>query len=244
MPDANNLPTLDDVTAKLATVIDTSTLTTAQTNDIGSVIAAVIADFEAPPGPRGSGGTGRRISPVTITFLFDGNDTNILTVPNIISPTVDEDDNPVNPVTISVFNTPITDFTLVDSNDGLGITEIERNTQYWYGSFGNGYYGWPVGEGNISITASWALSTSNPADIYEAIRCEAAARVLIASQGGVVGLGKRIKSESVEVSESTSTASFNMVTSAITTWRKQFVDKVKAYRDRGQNRTALGRMAY
>ena len=117
---------------------------------------------------RGGGGTGRALVPVTETRPFDGNGYAELWVPDIV---------PLLALSVSAFGTPLSDVVLKVVTDGPRANALVR--QCANGGWAGGGLGWPgvfpIGLQNITVAATWGMAVT--ADIWEAIRCEAAARL-------------------------------------------------------------------
>lgn len=170
-------PTNADVQAKLALSAPDG-LTPAITDDIDALLRSVIAEFQSAPAADGSGGTGRLFTPTLTTYLFDGNGDDQLDVWEIVA----EDEGGT---------------ALVVTGNGASIAGVlaARHTsrqpceRLMIPYTGGTYLTFPVGRRNISVTATWGYAAALPDDVWEAVRCEAAARALAQGAVPLSGIG-------------------------------------------------------
>lgn len=186
-------PTTDDVLSKMAVALGEAPA--ASPAEVSLVLAAVIAEFESPALPGGEGGTGRRFTPVTETRTFDGTGQKELRVPDIV---------PGTPLLVSVWGGALLGASLrreadVPASSDVSVLVAQDYSSGWYGS---GSRRFPSGSQNIGVTATWGYAATIPADAREAVRGEAAARLLISAEGGVTGLGTTIDNDKFDLSTS------------------------------------------
>lgn len=185
MPDANGMPTTQDVFDKL-TLTAPDALTPPMQADVAMVLASVIAEFQSPPSPRPGGGTGRTFVAVTETRLYDGSGGPELTVDDIV---------PTLPYSVAfqpnIYAIPTAGVTLRHPQEpGAGWNVLVRSTaDYWLG-IGAGYI--PRGTQNVAVTATFGV-VPVPSDVWEAIRCEAAYRCLVQGFVPLSGVGLIMK---------------------------------------------------
>lgn len=218
MPDINGWPLDVEVLAQVATSAPDGA-TTALLPAIGTTLQAVIAEFQSPPAFDGSGGTGRRFTPVTETRTFDGSGYHELAVSDIV---------PGTPLSASVWGTPLASVVLKQSYDGMGANTLAfPGCGYLYG------YGlmnqFPSGLQNIAVTATWGYAAQVPADVYRAVLSETSYRALVENFVPLSGIGETVSIGDFEINTSAGVSVWAK-SSPIAVYHQIYQDCIKRYR--------------
>ena len=231
MPDANGMPTVQEVFQKLELTAP-SPVTDTLGAAFGGILAPVIAEFQSPPSPIGNGGgTGRRFVPLAETRWYDGSGGPDLLIDDVV---------PSLPFTVAfggvggaapawggagspVLRQP------QDGNDAWNILTLPASG-YYYGAGTDGVYKrFPRGQQNIGVSATFGYAAQAPMDVWEALRCEAAYRLLIEGYVGLTGVGEEVTIGSYSVNTSVGAINFKL-TSPLTTFHDKYLECVARYR--------------
>jgi len=199
MPDSNGFPTPQECLQLINITAADDPPNGAAMERVPGVISAVIAEFESPPGRNASGGTGRLFHQVTETRLFDGNGVGELLVHDLVAS---------QPVAVLMGGSPLADIKVRTAlpNRPTNVIYREQVTAATVAALGYPNYAdypdivtpvpfparvFPVGLQNIAVNATWGNAVT--ADIFQAILCEVAYRILIESSVGLDGVGEDIE---------------------------------------------------
>lgn len=223
--DINGFPDLGDILVKLFyTAPDVLPPDTGE--EAVPVIAAVIAEFQSPPGLHGiGGGTGREFGSVTETRHFDGNGYPSLVVDDIV---------PGTSLTVKAFDALYPDVLLKQSEDASRrwntLVRPQSSGAILGASYGlSGLF--PLGLQNINVTTTWGNAVT--ADIFMAICSEAASRLLIEGFLGLDGAGGKLTVGTFEVDQSGASANW-LASSSPAVLHTTYLNCISAHRDRGQ----------
>ncbi len=228
MPDAAGWPTAAEVEAKVD-LASGGAFTPEMRFGASSVLASVVAEFEGAPGIDGSGGTGRSFTPRTEMRVFDGSGYRELVVPDIV---------PDTPFSVLVWGAAALNVTLKSSYSSQGYNTLVLGG-YGYGfGYGGGYSGYgsvfPLGSQNIIVTATWGYAATVPADVYEAVLCEATSRVLVQSFVPLTGVGELVQLEDFQLNTSSGISVWGQ-SSPIAVMHNVYEAAVKRYRVSGNS---------
>lgn len=193
MPDSLNFPTAADVANKLRAI--GAPQNSFQEGEIAPVLAGVIADFQSPKRSGGKGGTGRQFVPAFERRMFDGLGYPDLLVPDIVPDTT---------LIVRFWETIIAPIYLHSDFHGGGHNRLSLpNADGAFGYYPATWTTFPIGQQNITVTATWGYAAALPDDAREAIRVETAARILEQNLQ-VTGALQRVQTESTRLTFDTS----------------------------------------
>jgi hypothetical protein len=219
MPDSNGFPIPSEVGTKLLlTASDVVTGFIAQ--EVAPVLAAVVSEFQSPPVRTGEGGgTGRQFSQSVETRFYDGSGLPELVIDDVI---------PSLPLFASCYGNLLSGVTVrTPTSPGDGFHTLAFPLSGNYFSAGYNFYGFPRGLQNIAVTATFGSEVT--ADIWEALRCEAAYRILVQSFVGLTGVGEEVKIGDYSINTSVGAINFRL-TSPLTVFHDKYLAAVSRYR--------------
>ena len=222
MPDAAGMPTAAEVLQKINLIRpdQPSLLSSADlAADISSVLAATIAHFQSPVGYGNGGGTGRTFVPTTTTRLYDGSGGPEQLIDDVL---------PDQSVVINIWGSTIFDAVIKNpASPGEGYNVISRSGlgATYAGGLSPGVFS--RGLQNISVTATFGTVVTT--DIWEAIRCEAAYRLVVEGFIDVTGVGIDLKLEDFEMNNAVGVQNFRM-TSPLMVFHDCYLSAVTRYR--------------
>lgn len=192
------------------------------------VLAQVIAEFQAPVGRHGAGGSGRQFVPTTETRLFDGNGYPELAVDDIV---------PGTSLTVSCYGGLYPDVILKYNGFNRGHNTLIRPQSS--GAILGAAYAlsgvFAPGIQNISVTTTWGFAALLPDDVSQAILNECARRILISQSIGIDGVGESLKIGSFEVDTSGGARNW-MNSSSVPMLHQNFMNAIAAYRSNGADK--------
>ncbi len=235
-----SLPSVDECLTKLA-LSAPDDLSQAISDEMQDLLDDVIAEFQSPPGPKNTGGTGREFTPVTETRAFDGNGHTELMVDDIV---------PGSTITVNIYGAPLAAVALRQAKPGRPHNILYR-TQ-WYGGAldiqalqglssdpdGRGSLPYPerifpLGLQNINVNTTWGAVVT--ADIREAIRCEVCYRSLVTGFVGLNGVGSEIAIGDFSLNTSVGAINFKL-TSPLTVFHDKWLRALATHRRKRINR--------
>jgi len=235
--DASGWPDTEDVYQLLRAVADDNEVTSYMVDELPGTLRAVIADFESPYGRNGIGGTNRSFTPTVGTKVYDGNGYPELRVADIV---------PNTTLTVTAFDTTLIDVALKENRDGLGWNVLYRPQSA--GAILGTSYGlsglFPLGKQNIRVTTTWGFAAQVPADLWEAVRCEVARRILVKTSVGLSGVGDQVKMGPFQVDTAVGAPAWTM-SSPLAVFATQYQNTIIKYRETKTWRLArlAGRMS-
>ena len=187
--------------------------------DISNVLAATIAHFQSPVGYGQGGGTGRTFAATIATRLYDGSGGPEQIIDDVL---------PDQSVVVSVWGSPISDVTIkTPASPGEGYNVLARSGvgATYAGGLSPGVFS--RGLQNISVAATFGVAVT--ADIWEAIRCEAAYKLVVEGYIDVTGVGVDLKLEDFEMNNAVGVQNFRL-TSPLMVFHDCYLSAVTRYR--------------
>ena len=232
MPDVAGMPTVLEVFQKIKLTAP-SPVTQDLSEAFGGILAPVIAEFQSPPSPIGNGGgTGRTFVPASDTRWYDGSGAPEQIVDDVV---------PSLPFTVvagryssfslssGAYGSPVL---RQPQEPGAGWNILTIPSGGWYAGY-TGYTGiysrFPRGLQNIGLTATFGYAAQVPYDVWEAIRCEAAYRLLVEGYVGLTGVGEEVHIGDYSINTSVGAINFKL-TSPLTTFHDKYLECVARYR--------------
>lgn len=227
MPDSLNRPTALEIDFNVH-AHDPDYEPTGTGVDYDRILAQVIAEFQAPVGRHGTGGTGRQFVPTTEMRTFDGNGYPELAVDDIV---------PGTTLTVSSYGGLYPDVVLKYNGFNRGHNTLIRPQSS--GAILGASYAlsgvFAPGIQNISVSATWGFAATLPDDVSTAILDECTRRILMSQSLGIEGAGDQLKIGSFEVDASTNAATW-MASSSVPMLHVNFVNAIAAYRSNGADK--------
>lgn len=192
------------------------------------LLPQVVAEFQAPVGRHGAGGTGRQFVPTTETRTFDGNGYPELAVDDIV---------PGTTLTVSSYGGAYPDVILKYNGYNRGHNVLIRPQSS--GAILGASYAlsgvFAVGIQNISVTTTWGFAATLPNDVSNAILDECARRVLHYVSIGIDGTGDQLDIGSFKIDTNANAATW-LTSSSVPVLHANFANAIAAYRSNGADK--------